>query len=304
MGLFSSIAKIATPIAAIAGGPVGASMGMQAEGIGAQKDANAAARANRDSDIWAAQKNEELQREFAKNGIRWKVEDAKAAGIHPLVGLGATTTSFSPSYVGSHSQPGSHLADGLSDMGQNIGRAIHATQTQDQRTMSNLQLQGAQLDIEGKALDNQIKNSELRRLNQTGPAFPGSQGFISGQGSGGNRITEKPLERTASLAGSPHSEPGAIPDVGWAKTRTGVTPIPSGDVKNRIEDNMPHEWSHFMRNNIMPNFGGGPKPPKESLPKGYDYWKWSKTQQEYQPAKSSDKHPLDYRNLYIPRRRN
>ena len=28
-------------------------------------------------------KNEAMQREFAQNSIRWKVNDAKAAGLHP-----------------------------------------------------------------------------------------------------------------------------------------------------------------------------------------------------------------------------
>lgn len=38
------------------------------------------------------------QKEFAQHGIRWKVEDAKQAGLHPLFGAGLTGASFSPSF--------------------------------------------------------------------------------------------------------------------------------------------------------------------------------------------------------------
>jgi len=37
--------------------------------------------------------NASLQREMAQNGIRWRVEDAKAAGISPIAALGAQTSS-------------------------------------------------------------------------------------------------------------------------------------------------------------------------------------------------------------------
>lgn len=36
------------------------------------------------------------QREFAKMGIQWRVQDAIAAGLHPLFALGANLPSFSP----------------------------------------------------------------------------------------------------------------------------------------------------------------------------------------------------------------
>ena len=42
----------------------------------------------------------DLQREFAQNGIRWKVADAEAAGIHPLAALGAQTTPYQPVSIG------------------------------------------------------------------------------------------------------------------------------------------------------------------------------------------------------------
>lgn len=289
MGFLSDLGKgwatyVAPAAGAIAGGAIGGPMGAAAGGtlgsipgsIIAQKEAEKKARE-------ANEANYNQQKEFAQHGIRWKVEDAKRAGIHPLVGLGASTTSFSPSTVG---EPSLSPPD-VSAMGQNIGRAMQATRTQEERAMTDLQLQSARLDIEGKALDNQIKNSELRRMNTTGPSFPGSQNFISGQGNSGPQITEKNMERTKSLAGNPHSEPGAVPDVGYVVTNSGaVVPVPSKDAKERIEDNMPQELSHFWRNNIIPNFGKGKKPPLSTLPPGYDRWEWEYSTQGYIPVKN------------------
>lgn len=43
-----------------------------------------------------AEQNRQMQREFAQNSIQWKVNDAKAAGLHPLSAIGAQGTSYTP----------------------------------------------------------------------------------------------------------------------------------------------------------------------------------------------------------------
>ncbi|AZL82991.1 DNA pilot protein [Apis mellifera associated microvirus 52] len=226
--------------------------------------------------------NAELQRDFAQNGIRWKVQDAKNAGIHPLAALGASTTSFAPASIGV--SPNTAWGDAARDMGQDVTRAISATRTGPEKAVAALQIRNAELDIQGKEIENAIKATTLQKLN-SGPSFPGGEGFIDGQGnSGASRISGKPMERTRSLPGSPQSEPGAIPDHGWGKTKTGVYPVPSKDMKERIEDNIFHEAGHFLRNNVAPNFGGGTMPPESALPRGAKKWQWSYTQQEWQPA--------------------
>lgn len=55
------------------------------EGI---KNRNAIAKANA--------QNIAYQREFAKNGIQWRVQDARNAGINPMYALGAQGASFTP----------------------------------------------------------------------------------------------------------------------------------------------------------------------------------------------------------------
>lgn len=86
----------------------------------------------------AAEKNLYYQKEFAQNGIRWRVEDAKAAGIHPLAVLGAHVTPYQPVFQGSD----------FSDMGQNIQRAIDAKKTPAERALVDLQLEQARANIE------------------------------------------------------------------------------------------------------------------------------------------------------------
>lgn len=207
-----------------------------------------------------AGRNEAMQREFAQQGIRWKVEDAKAAGIHPLAALGAQTHSANP--VAIAEQPDMSMANAAQNMGQDISRAIQAKSTEDERTLAKLQIASANLDVEGKAIDNQIRASQLRKLNN--PTLP------------------PPMPKATSNDG--FSEMKTIPDVGWVQREDGsVMAVPSQEIKNRIEDNFFHEAAHFWRNNIMPRFGSqGAKPPKEMLPAGAD-WRFSQSRGRWVP---------------------
>lgn len=42
------------------------------------------------------QKQIDYQKEYAQNGIQWRVADAKKAGLHPLYALGANTPTYTP----------------------------------------------------------------------------------------------------------------------------------------------------------------------------------------------------------------
>lgn len=111
--------------------------------------------------------NADMQREFAQNGIQWRVADAKKAGIHPLYALGANTASAAPISTG---DDGSGY---LAQTGQDISRAITSTKSADEKEMAALQISSAKLDVEGKSLDNQIRASQLRKMNMTSPPFHG-----------------------------------------------------------------------------------------------------------------------------------
>lgn len=151
------------------------------------------------SDYWNAQ-NIQLQKDFAKKGIRWKVADAKAAGLHPLAALGASTASFSPIPVGS--VPDYSMGNAVAEMGQDISRAISATQSKSERAaeleqarqvqqraierqdkIDALNVERHKLDVSNMAIQNELLKSQLARAKsaQVGPGMP-SNAFSSSRG--------------------------------------------------------------------------------------------------------------------------
>lgn len=225
----------------------------------------------------AAANNIAMQKEFAQHGIRWKVEDAKAAGIHPMYALGAQGASFSP--VTTNLLPEeSGLGEAAAKMGQNITRAVNATSTQFER-------QSNQLQLESLNLDNQIKAAQLQNLKQVGPPMAGSDNFMPGQGNSG-LVVDKPLERTVSAPGRPAQEAGWRPDVAYSRTDTGMTPVVPQSLSESLEDDIIGKAMWRWRNQFVPNFTAGRegKPPDSMLPDPKrQYWDWSFTRQEWQP---------------------
>lgn len=134
----------------------------------AQADANAAnlaqARENNATQAKYAQLNLDQQREFAQNGIRWKTQDAIAAGLHPLAALGAQVSSFSPITVGSSSADIKSSPLDLAPMGQNITRAIQAGSTSGERVDKQAAAVGeiaTSLGLEKASLENDLLRSNI-----------------------------------------------------------------------------------------------------------------------------------------------
>lgn len=236
-----------------------------------------------------ANQNADLQREFAQMGIRWKVEDAKAAGIHPLAALGAPTASFSPSAVGVSANTA--MGDAVSGMGQDISRAMMASATKEERAHNDA-MKAEQLD--NAKLQNELLRSQISTINRpTNPPLPSPMSPM-GTGSGGYVV--KPAEVTASSSNAPEREAGAVNDYSFVRSKTGLAIVPSKDAKERIEDQFVPEMMWALRNQIIPNFTGGPTPPspkEHPLPKGYDKWKWNPWYQEFQPFNTE-------RNYFAP----
>lgn len=92
---------------------------------------------SQDANERSARRQESLQMLFAQHGIRWKVADAKAAGLHPLFALGSQPQQYSPTVV-----PDS-MGPAISDAGQHVGRAVAATSTREERTLQGLAIQEA-----------------------------------------------------------------------------------------------------------------------------------------------------------------
>lgn len=227
--------------------------------------------------------NIQLQKDFAQQGIRWKVEDAKAAGIHPLYALGASTTSFSPVSVGAVNTM-SPLADMAKGLGQDLSRSVDATRTASER--ANARVQGASnvLQLENMKLRNDLLRSQIARLNATpNPPFPepGSGNYITPGSGNDGYIKPDAMKVAPGAANQPSSEGGAIADVGYARTTTGWAPIPSKDVKERIEDSFIPETLWAVRNNMLPTMGMNLAPPPFKPPEG-KAWVYNPLKQEYQ----------------------
>jgi len=239
-----------------------------------------------------ARENVAHQKEFAQMGVRWRVADAKAAGIHPLYALGAQTQSFSPVHAGVQPVTGGMNADRMLDfadtMGQFIGRGQTASVSPQEKQIMQLQLAGAQADVEGKMLENQYKGALIRQLTSPGtpPGVPNPRGTAH-EGLGGQNLSGvkvKPSETTSTIPGQPSQEAAVIPDTAWARDYDGgLIPVASKDVKERIEDSFVPEMMHAYRNNFLPNIGSGPVPPDSMLPTGARSWKWDHFKQNYKP---------------------
>lgn len=125
------------------------------------------------------QKEIETQKEFAQQGLRWRVEDAKAAGIHPVYALGFNGPTYSPVGLGSND-----TAAGFSDAGQSISRAVDATRTIPEKERAYGEAMQS-LGLDRAELENELLRSQIAQL-RVGPAFPsvGSnpRQVIEGQG--------------------------------------------------------------------------------------------------------------------------
>lgn len=251
MGWLDKAMAFVNPVAAIS---TAASMGMdylgmQADERDSKRQMAATERMNAEQ-MQLARQQIAAQFEMAKHGIRWRVEDAEAAGLHPLAALGASGASYSP-VTAVMDTPDVRTGRGnfYRSMGQNLSRAIAATQTAEERALSQLRVRAARADVEMKEL-------ELERMRtQVGPGFPGTSTYLDGQGDSSGvddgRVRDVPLVRTVSDPRNPSKEAGAIPDFQIVRSAKGWAVVPAKDVKERIEDS-PMEWQWLIRNAMRP----------------------------------------------------
>lgn len=215
--------------------------------------------------------NYEAQKEFAQNGIRWKVEDAKRAGIHPLYALGASTQGYSPTagYTGDFG-----ISDAAAHLGQGYERAQQAKMTKEERdkqaVRDAIQDMAALEDLNQKRRlnDAQIRlaNSEIFRnfalstntLRNTGlpPAMPGGLGgVIAGQGNSyaTGQTTPEISSVVTSEKGTPSVQAGSPPDVRFYRTLSGGrAPLPTEDAADAMDAALGAGLQWSFRNNLVP----------------------------------------------------
>lgn len=214
------------------------------------------------------------QKEFAQNGIRWKVADAKAAGLHPLAALGASTAQYTPATAIGDSPDWSFLADA----GQSIGRAVDAKRTQQERVEQQQKQDAAfALKAENQKAENdliraqtasiqqdmalrQAKASEQAvRTQQQVPAMPSltDAPTIAGQAQAYpvSRTQMKIPEVLASEKGRPSVEAGLHPDTARVTSvGGGHVAVPSDKNADVAQDNIFLQAQWFLRNGVVPYF--------------------------------------------------
>lgn len=91
----------------------------------------------------AAKKESNRQYDLARNTIKYRVEDAQNAGVHPLYALGAPTMS-------SASQT-DQMGQAVADAGSQLGKAYTSAY---ERELQKVNLESAKADLMGKKLRN------------------------------------------------------------------------------------------------------------------------------------------------------
>lgn len=210
------------------------------------------------------EKNAQLQREFAQHGIRWRVEDARAAGLHPLAALGMQPASASPSFVSAPFVEGT-----------DYGRAARAGMTGGER----LGLLSEMLSIQRMGLENELLASQIARMKMDGP--PGPEIELKGQ------YEPQPHMPVVPQRGLEGVDPGVINDVSYVLAPDGmsVSLAPSKDVKERLEDNPLLEALWMIR-----NLGGaalfGARIPEPTFPPPKGHF-WQRTRTGFRAVKST-----------------
>lgn len=125
-----------------------------------------------------ARQNMEMQKVFAQNGIRWRVEDAKAAGLHPLIGAGSQSATYSPGAsvgVGIPESGSSSIAGAqLQALGQGLERAMSANEVRQEREYQDrlraYELMSRELQNEETVSRIGLNQARIKELQRT-PAF-------------------------------------------------------------------------------------------------------------------------------------
>lgn len=235
----------------------------------------------RNDDLANIEKNRQMQYEFAQNGIRWRVADARAAGIHPLAALGSPGASATPIAIGpgynvdfGRSGGGSDIGSSLANMGQGVGRAVASTQTKVERQLTAFELMRQEQQIRAGDLDIAIKGAQLAKMteSQTGPGMPGSVD------SGAHKIV--PAEITAGQKGNSTTEAGP-PAPGNRFVRLPgdhYIPMPAKDL-NIDELSSPGGLSWSIINRLLPFFDRKvweqSQPRLSDLPPGHHAWRYT-----------------------------
>lgn len=189
----------------------------------------------------AGEANAELQREFAQHGIRWKVNDAKKAGLHPLYAIGAQTTSASPAYVGA--DPGGAAMQGFSQpllSGALQLAQLEASNLQNQKSAQELELGELQLlDARHQRLMNSVAENAVVKMLDGQRLNTAEQAVIGHLGDEPSLLTRV----FDPMSGKTLNWP--TPDLVEAlESMVGQFMIPYGNPDAKVGDLLRYFWNH------------------------------------------------------------
>lgn len=268
----------------------------------------------RNDDMKFAREQFEWQKELAHHGLKYRMEDAKRAGVHPLFAVGGGAATAGPTVsVGTPAPPssdtgygsGSDIGSSLARMGQGVERAINATATREDKELEAYNSKMRILTLENKMLENEsIKAATAshyaRLAQQSGPSMPNAAvQTIHGP------AEMKPPEIPTHAPGQPHVESGPpSPGTRYAVQPNGALTVIPGKDLNMDEFGSPGTGSHYWYNTILPFFSkahrDASEPPLRHLPPGAHAWQWSPF--GWEPKWRSDfkdlpSRPADYPDL-------
>lgn len=190
--------------------------------------------------------NAALQEQFAKMGIRWRMEDAIAAGVHPMAAMGFQGASAAPSYMAGD---GFSARSNYRQMGQDLGRAALAGRTKEEKQLHNLQ-------VERMMLENKALGLEIAKRGE--PQNP-------------------PITQDITWQENTH------PSVAYMRSPTGLVPIMPPNLAEALESDQTNQAQWAIRYKGGPNFAPVERPEKKFLPKNASGWMWNFKLQEWQP---------------------
>lgn len=190
---------------------------------------------NTQNDI--AKQNYNAQKEFAQNGISWKVADAKQAGIHPLYALGGQTASYSPTY-----DSGAGTDYGITGASQAIGNSFFGREMRQEQLKQEkaktkiLQSQASEMDKQASSLNISktmpVPDSTLEASKKLITAKPDVQNEIS---SGSRKSSLKSLSSSGSNATTTHGFSPALSGVDFGDS-IGIVAAKDTQLGNKLED--------------------------------------------------------------------
>lgn len=242
--------KMDFPFSAV-GSVIGAGLGY----LGAQEARGQQAQQFQQS-MTAQQQQLDFQMAAAHNGIQWRVADAKAAGISPLVALGAPT--FNPGAVSAGAGPiptdPTDYASALGRAGQDISESVGRSMTQQQKM--EIALRTSQLAEASKKNDAEINmlNAQANYYNSRAMATPPMASAIDGGGYHIPGQTQSGLKSVVTIAGNPGMVGGkATPADQPYVTREGYVEVQPSAGSPASQGDIFNSTLNFVRNRLTPN---------------------------------------------------